>query len=62
MITRNTICPYGCSQVVLRTEDKGKIYYSDKNGRKHHCLGRFDERNTLHGYVDDGCGCVERVS
>lgn len=61
MITRNAMCPYGCGAEILRTEDRGKVYYSNKNGKTHTCQEKFQERNTLHGYVDDGVGDVERI-
>lgn len=61
MITRNAMCPYGCGEHIMRTEDRGKVYYSNKDGTKHLCQARFEERNTNRGYVDDGCGCVERI-
>jgi len=62
MITRNALCPNGCGEILLRTEQRGRVTYSNKNGKRHHCSAQFDVRNaTWHGYVSDGCGCVERV-
>lgn len=55
------MCPYGCGEVLLRTETRGRVYYSNKNGKKHECVERLNERNSVNGYVDDGCGCVERL-
>ena len=61
MITRNAICPYGCGAKLWRTEDRGKVTYSERNGKKHTCPEQFQEQNTVRGYVSDGGGCVERI-
>ena len=62
MITRNAMCPNGCETILWRTEDRGKVTYSEKTGKKHHCTAMYEERNrTWSGYVSDGQGCVERI-
>ena len=63
MITLNAMCPYGCGTVVLRTEDRGRTYYSNKNGKRHTCNEQFAERGGR-VYVADSPSpncCVERI-
>jgi hypothetical protein len=61
MITRNAMCPHGCGAILWRTEDRGKITYSEKTGKRHTCDAQFQQRGNARVYVSDGGGCVERI-
>lgn len=55
------MCPNGCGEILLRTEQRGRVSYSNKNGKRHQCTAVYDANANRWGYVSDGAGCVERV-